>query len=69
MEEYHLPTHPLYERGYLSIGCATGTIAVGSKNDDRAGCWAGRELHTDLFKHKELAEVKDQFVLKPEESK
>ena len=74
MEEYHLPTHPLYERGYRSIGCAPCTIAIGLNDDDRAGRWAGRGktecgLHTDLFKHKELAEVKDQFVLKPEESK
>ena len=74
MEEYHLPTHPLYERGYRSIGCAPCTVAVGLNDDDRAGRWAGRGktecgLHTDLFKHKELAEVKDQFVLKPEESK
>jgi phosphoadenosine phosphosulfate reductase len=74
MEEYHLPVHPLYERGYRSIGCAPCTIAVGLNDDDRAGRWAGRGktecgLHTDLFKHKELAEVKDQFVLKPEESK
>jgi len=74
MEEYHLPTHPLYERGYRSIGCAPCTIAVGVNDDDRAGRWAGRGktecgLHTDLFRHKELAEVKDQFVLKPEESK
>jgi phosphoadenosine phosphosulfate reductase len=74
MEEYHLPAHPLYERGYRSIGCAPCTIAIGLNDDDRAGRWAGRGktecgLHTDLFKHKELAEVKDQFVLKPEESK
>ena len=74
MEEYHLPAHPMYERGYRSIGCAPCTIAVGSNDDDRAGRWVGRGktecgLHTDLFKHKELAEVKDQFVLKPEESK
>ncbi|MFZ1041131.1 MAG: phosphoadenylyl-sulfate reductase [Anaerolineales bacterium] len=74
MEEYHLPTHPLYERGYRSIGCAPCTIAIGLNDDDRAGRWAGRGktecgLHTDLFKHKELVEVKDQFVLKPEESK
>src|ERR1700690_2782422 len=74
MEEYHLPLHPLYERGYRSIGCAPCTVAIGLNDDDRAGRWAGRGktecgLHTDLFKHKQLAEVKDQFVLRPEESK
>jgi len=72
MEEYHLPAHPLYERGYRSIGCAPCTIPVTSADDDRAGRWAGRGktecgLHTDLFRHKNMAEVKDQFILKPEE--
>jgi phosphoadenosine phosphosulfate reductase len=71
--EHHLSAHPLYERGYRSIGCAPCTVAVGSDEDDRAGRWAGRGktecgLHTDLFKHKDLAEVQDQFVLKPEET-
>jgi len=72
MEEYHLPAHPLYEHGYRSIGCAPCTIPVTSADDDRAGRWAGRGktecgLHTDLFRHKDMAEVKDQFILKPEE--
>ena len=67
---HHLPAHPLYERGYRSIGCAPCTMAVGTNDDDRAGRWAGRGktecgLHTKLFKHKELAEVEDQFVIKP----
>ena len=74
MEEYHLPAHPLYERGYRSIGCAPCTVPVASTEDDRAGRWVGRSktecgLHTDLFRHKNMADVKDQFVLKPEESK
>lgn len=72
MADHHLPAHPLYERGYRSIGCAPCTIAIGLADDERAGRWAGRAktecgLHTDMFKHKEMAEVKDQFVLKPEE--
>jgi phosphoadenosine phosphosulfate reductase len=67
---HHLPAHPLYERGYRSIGCAPCTMAVGTNDDDRAGRWSGRGktecgLHTELFKHKELAEVEDQFVIKP----
>ncbi len=70
--EHDLPAHPLYARGYRSIGCAPCTVAVRSEDDDRAGRWAGRGktecgLHTDLFRHKDLAEVRDQFVLKPEE--
>ena len=67
---HHLPAHPLYERGYRSIGCAPCTMAVGTNDDDRAGRWPGCGktecgLHTELFKHKELAEVEEQFVLKP----
>jgi phosphoadenosine phosphosulfate reductase len=71
---HHLPAHPLYERGYRSVGCAPCTIAVGVNDDERAGRWAGRSksecgLHTEMFKHKEMADMKDQFVLKPEEVK
>ena len=73
MADHRLPTHPLYERGYRSIGCAPCTIAIGVNDDERSGRWAGRGktecgLHTEMFKHKELAEVKDQFVMKPEEA-
>jgi len=72
MADHHLPAHPLYERGYRSIGCAPCTIAIGLNDDERAGRWVGRGktecgLHTEMFKYKELAEVKGQFVMKPEE--
>ncbi len=74
MAEHQLPAHPLYERGYRSIGCAPCTVAIGLNEDDRAGRWAGRGktecgLHTDMFKHKDLAEVRDRFVLEPEDAK
>lgn len=72
--DHHLPSHPLYQRGYRSIGCAPCTSTVGLNDDDRAGRWAGRGktecgLHTDMFKHKNLAEVEGQFVLRPEDAK
>jgi phosphoadenosine phosphosulfate reductase len=68
---YDLPAHPLYERGFRSIGCAPCTMAVGIDDDDRAGRWAGRGksecgLHTELFRHKNMSEVGDQFILHPE---
>ncbi len=74
MADHQLPIHPLYEHGYRSIGCAPCTVAVGMHDNDRAGRWAGRGktecgLHTDMFKHKDLAEVRDQFVLEPEDEK
>lgn len=70
--EHKLPVHPLYEQGYRSVGCAPCTVAVGVNDDDRAGRWVGRGktecgLHTEMFRHRSLSEVRDQFVLKPED--
>jgi phosphoadenosine phosphosulfate reductase len=74
MQEHDLPAHPLYERGYRSIGCAPCTVAVGAHEDERAGRWVGRHklecgLHTEMFKHKDLAEVREHFVMQPEDPK
>jgi phosphoadenosine phosphosulfate reductase len=65
-KEYRLPAHPLLQRGYRSIGCAPCTIAVGVNDDERAGRWSGRGkvecgLHTDMFRHKDISEVKQDF--------
>jgi phosphoadenosine phosphosulfate reductase len=67
-EENHLPSHPLLEKGYRSIGCAPCTVAIGLNVDERAGRWAGRGkvecgLHTEMFQHKDVAEVKKDFRL------
>jgi phosphoadenosine phosphosulfate reductase len=58
IEEHNLPHHPLYEKGYRSIGCAPCTIAIGVNDDERAGRWAGRGkvecgLHTSMFSDSE----------------
>jgi phosphoadenosine phosphosulfate reductase len=37
--EHRLPMHPLYERGYASIGCAPCTRALAEGEDERAGRW------------------------------
>jgi phosphoadenylyl-sulfate reductase (thioredoxin) len=47
-----VPTNPLHERGYPSIGCAPCTSPVAPGEDPRAGRWRGREktecgLHVD----------------------
>jgi phosphoadenosine phosphosulfate reductase len=44
MKEHDLPYHPLYEKGYLSIGCnpLSCTRAVTAGEDPRAGRWAGQ---------------------------
>ena len=60
-KEHRLPAHPLFQRGYRSIGCSPCTIAIGSNDDERAGRWSGRGktecgLHTEMFQHKDLPE-------------
>jgi phosphoadenosine phosphosulfate reductase len=44
MKKNDLPYHPLYEKGYLSIGCnpLSCTRAVQAGEDPRAGRWAGK---------------------------
>lgn len=39
--EHSIPTHPLLERGYMSIGCMPCTRPVGADEEERAGRWAG----------------------------
>jgi phosphoadenosine phosphosulfate reductase len=39
IQEHHVPQHPLYARGYTSIGCAPCTRAVAPGEDERAGRW------------------------------
>ena len=39
IQERDLPYHPLYERGYTSIGCEPCTRATVAGEDERAGRW------------------------------
>ncbi len=39
IREKCVPMHPLYARGYASIGCAPCTRAVSPGEDERAGRW------------------------------
>src|SRR5262245_7365040 len=53
MEQHGIPTHPLFEQGYASIGCAPCTRPVLAGDDERSGRWAGRNktecgIHTLL---------------------
>jgi phosphoadenosine phosphosulfate reductase len=68
IEEHNLPRHPLYEKGYRSVGCAPCTIAIGVNDDERAGRWAGRGkvecgLHTDMFRKKDISESQNEFQI------
>jgi len=63
IQEYNLPSHPLLDKGYRSIGCSPCTVAVGANDSDRAGRWAGRGktecgLHTEMFKQKDYIVIK-----------
>jgi phosphoadenosine phosphosulfate reductase len=53
LTEHDIPTHPLFDQGYTSIGCAPCTRPVLPGEDERAGRWAGKNktecgLHTFL---------------------
>jgi 3'-phosphoadenosine 5'-phosphosulfate sulfotransferase (PAPS reductase)/FAD synthetase len=39
VREHRVAVHPLYQRGYTSIGCAPCTRAVAPGEDERAGRW------------------------------
>ena len=74
MEEHNLPSHPLLEKGYRSIGCAPCTVAIGLNDEERAGRWRGRGkvecgLHTEMFQHKDVTELKSDFRIDPSEGK
>jgi phosphoadenosine phosphosulfate reductase len=45
MKEHDLPHHPLWEKGYVSIGCnpITCTRPVAADDDQRAGRWSGTD--------------------------
>jgi len=53
LERHGIPHHPLFDKGYASIGCAPCTRPVLPGEDGRAGRWAGQDktecgLHTFL---------------------
>ncbi len=55
MKENDLPFHPLWEKGFTSIGCEPCTQLPAAGGDERSGRWAGREkkecgIHTFLEK-------------------
>jgi phosphoadenosine phosphosulfate reductase len=41
LQQHDLPSHPLLEQGYRSIGCAPCTRPIARGEDTRAGRWAG----------------------------
>ncbi len=63
LKEHKIPQHPLYEKGYLSIGCWPCTRPIQAGDDERAGRWAGRskkECGIHLFQEVKRPEDKDK---------
>lgn len=65
---HKLPSHPLLDKGYRSIGCAPCTQAVTADENDRAGRWVGVGkvecgLHTEMFGQKDITEIHRDFQL------
>ncbi len=59
--ENKIPLHPLFSRGYTSIGCAPCTQPNSDPADERAGRWSGKAktecgLHTYWKKKKQAVE-------------
>jgi phosphoadenosine phosphosulfate reductase len=53
MQAHAIPLHPLFERGYTSIGCEPCTALPLPDGDERSGRWAGKSkvecgIHTAL---------------------
>ena len=65
-KKYDLPYHPLWEKGYLSIGCSpeSCTRPVQLGEDPRAGRWAGKNK-VECGIHTFLETEKQEPVAKP----
>ena len=55
LKEHGLPLHPMWEKGYVSIGCEPCTAVPGNPEDPRSGRWKGQNknecgIHTFLDK-------------------
>ncbi len=65
LKEHQIPQHPLFEKGYLSIGCWPCTKPIQAGDDERSGRWAGlskKECGIHTFKEvkpKEMSEPKE----------
>lgn len=65
LKEHQIPKHPLYDKGYLSVGCWPCTRPVQDGDDERSGRWAGK-AKTECGIHT-FMEVKDEEKEKSKE--
>ena len=42
LKEHKIPQHPLFEKGYMSVGCWPCTRPIQEGDDERSGRWAGK---------------------------
>lgn len=62
LKENKIPQHPLYEKGYLSIGCWPCTRPIQAGDDERSGRWAGKaktECGIHVFKEVKRNDAED----------
>ena len=62
LKEHQIPQHPLFEKGYMSVGCWPCTRPIQAGDDERSGRWAGKDkkecgIHT--FKEIKASEEKE----------
>jgi len=65
LKEHRIPKHPLYDKGYLSVGCWPCTRPVQDGDDERSGRWAGKAktecgIHTFMEVKEKEEEKKGQ---------
>ena len=63
LKEHQIPQHPLFEKGYMSVGCWPCTRPIQAGDDERSGRWAGKNkkecgIHT--FKEIKTTEEKEE---------
>ncbi len=71
LKEHQIPQHPLYEKGYLSIGCWPCTRPIQAGDDERSGRWAGRakkECGIHTFKEVKRPEEAEKPAVAPDNS-
>ena len=61
LKEHKIPQHPLYEKGYMSVGCWPCTKPIQAGDDERSGRWAGKaKKECGIHTFKEIKETKPE---------
>ncbi len=68
LKEHQIPQHPLYEKGYLSIGCWPCTRPIQAGDDERSGRWAGKaKKECGIHTFKEVVSKEEKEKEAPED--